>query len=237
MIGPSTGSEAGRRERWAALSVALVSALVLGLVAPIVSQQWAAVPAFIPAYQSAVAVNDLVTGALLFGAFREFRRPSILILAGGYLYTAVLVVAHTLSFPGLFGPAGFFGGPQTTVWLWLAWHIPLPLLVATYAVLARGPRDPPVHGMGAPVAAVGLPLLLAGGAVLLTTRGHDLLPALLEGNGYIAGVTRPALAVPLTLSLLALLALVLRTRLRQSLDLWLAVAMSDVRTLETDRRG
>ena len=217
---------AGAGDRYAALAVALLSVLVLAAVVPVVGQQWAAVPAFIPAYQAAIAVNDLATAALLFGWFHEHRRPSLLLLGGGYVYTACLVVAHTLSFPGLFGSGSLIGGTQTTVWLWLAWHVPFPLLVAGYALLAGRKRDAPVSRSGvAASAAVLLPFAFAGGAVLLATAGHDHLPALLDGNRYIPGVTRPALALPLVLSLLALATLAVRTRLRSALDLCLAVAM------------
>jgi hypothetical protein len=47
-------------DRRAAFAIALLSALVLAVVAPIAAEPWAPVPAFIPAYQSAAAVNDLV---------------------------------------------------------------------------------------------------------------------------------------------------------------------------------
>ena len=217
---------AGASARWAALAIAALSAVVLAAVAPIVDQQWAAVPAFIPAYQAAVALSDLVTAALLFGLFREHRRPALLLLGGGYVYTACLVVAHTVSFPGLFGPSVMVGGPQTTPWLWLAWHVPFPLMVAGYALLSGRSWDAPVARGGlAAFAAIVLSIGFAGGAMLLATAGHARLPALLEGNGYIPGVTRAALSVPLALSLLALAALAACTRLRGALDLWLGVVM------------
>ncbi|TPG52463.1 PAS domain S-box protein [Roseomonas nepalensis] len=217
---------AGRWDRRVALAVVLLSAFVLAVVAPMAGQQWGAAPAFIPAYQAAVAVNDLVTAALLLAAFREARRPSLGLLGGAYLYTAFLVVAHTLSFPGLFGAGSLIGGPQSTVWLWLAWHVALPVVVIVHALrrdaggVALSGRTPTtVQGMV--LAAV----TFAGGTVALATLGHDGLPALLEGNRYILGVTQPALALPLVLSLAALAALIVRTRLRRALDLWLAVTM------------
>jgi PAS domain S-box-containing protein len=219
-----TSAAAGFPDRVAALGVALLSALVLAVVAPMAGERWAVVPAFIPAYQSAVAINDLVTAALLFALHRETRRGPILLLAAGYLYTAPLVIAHALSFPGLFGPEGLIGGPQTTVWLWLAWHGPFPVIVLGYAMLAGSANDRPSH-KGAATAAVVLPLVLAGLAVYLATVLHEHLPVLLDNNGYIAGVTRPVLAIPLVASLLTLAVLAARTRLRSALDLWLAVAM------------
>ena len=139
MTSPPAGSDLPAATIWdrrAALAVALLSVLVLGIVAPIAGQPWRAAPAFIPAYQSSVAVNDLVTATLLLALWREQCSPALLLLGAGYLYTAAVVVAHMLSFPGLFGPGSLIGGPQTTVWLWLAWRVPFPLVVAIYAVLS-----------------------------------------------------------------------------------------------------
>lgn len=225
--GPLAVAPAGPWDRRAALAIALLSLVVLAVVVPIVGEQWVAMPAFIPAYQSAAAVNDLVTAALLFGQYREARRPSLLLLGGGYLFTAALVVAHALSFPGAFAPSGgFIGGPQTTVWLWLAWHVALPSVVLAYALgVDRGHDEGRglVPGRSPLLVAVVVPLALAGVAVLVATVGDDRLPVLLQGNRYVPGVTRPALAF--ALSLLALAVLVLRTRLRRALDLWLAVVM------------
>ena len=143
------------------------------------------------------------------------------------------MVAHTLSFPDLFGPGSLVGGAQTTVWLWLAWHTAFPLAVLGYALLVGGRRDAGPAAAGArntaarrgTGAAVLAPLALAGACVLLATAGHDRLPALLDGGRYIPGVTRPVLAVPLAAALLALAVLAARTGLRRALDLWLGVAL------------
>src|SRR5689334_12463154 len=99
-----TDARPGPWDRGAAVTVALLSIPVLAVVVPMAGEQWAAVPAFIPSYQSAIAVNDLITAALLFGQCRQARRPGLLMLAAGYLCTAPLVVVHALSFPGIFGP-------------------------------------------------------------------------------------------------------------------------------------
>ena len=51
------------------------------------------------------------------------------------------------------------------------------------------------------------------------------MPAIMDGNQYRPGVTRPVLAVPWAVTLLALGVLVWKTRLRRVLDLWLAMAL------------
>lgn len=219
-------------DRRAAFAIALLSALVLAVVAPIAAEPWAPRPGLHPRLPVGGRRQRPGAAALLLGQFRELRTPSLLLLGGGYLLTACLVVAHTLSFPALFGPGSLVGGAQTTVWLWLAWHTAFPLAVLGYALLVGGRRDagPAAadarntaarRGTGAAVLA---PLALAGACVLLATAGHDRLPALLDGGRYIPGVTRPVLAVPLAAALLALAVLAARTGLRRALDLWLGVA-------------
>ena len=60
------------------------------------------------------------------------------LLSVAYGATAVLIIAQSLAFPGLFAPAGLFGArPFTSIWLWAAWHGLFPLLVCAYAVGRR----------------------------------------------------------------------------------------------------
>ena len=52
----------------------------------------------------------------------------MLLLASGYLFTAVMAAGHALSFPGLFSPTGLLGsGPQSTAWIYMAWHAGFPV--------------------------------------------------------------------------------------------------------------
>ena len=80
------------------------------------------------AYQSALVLADLATAALLFGQWHVSRSRAVAILAAGYLFTAVITVAHTLTFPGLFAPTGLLGaGEQSTAWIYMFWHGAFPL--------------------------------------------------------------------------------------------------------------
>src|ERR1044072_6252685 len=106
-----------------ALDVAAVSAVVLLAAAPFAKTQLAQVPAFLPAYQSALVITDLITAVMLYGQFSILRSKSVLVLASAYLFSGMMAVAHALSFPGLFIEGGLFGaGPQTTAWLYFLWH-------------------------------------------------------------------------------------------------------------------
>src|ERR1700742_2422096 len=127
---------AARAERTAAAAVVGISAVLFACAVPFAGVPLTPVPAFVASYQSALAVSDLITAILLYSQFNILRSRALLLLASGYLFTAVAALAHALSFPGLFAPTGLFNaGPQTTVWLYMAWHGGFPLLVLGYALL------------------------------------------------------------------------------------------------------
>src|SRR6266446_6199404 len=127
---------AGHGERRLALAVVLVSAAVFVIAVPLAKVRLSPVWAFIPVYQSALVINDLITAVLLFGQFSILRSRALLVLASGYLLTAFMAVSHALTFPGLFSPTGMLGaGPQSTAWLYMFWHGGFPLLVIAYALL------------------------------------------------------------------------------------------------------
>ena len=103
---------------------------------PFASKPRAPAPAYVAAYQSALAVNDLVTVVLIFLQFKLAQSRAILAVASAYLFTAILAVLHQLTFPGLFAEHGLFGaGPQSTVWLYMLWHGVFPLLLIAYTLM------------------------------------------------------------------------------------------------------
>src|SRR5262249_42709833 len=172
---------AARRDRRLAFTVVLLSFATFAALVPFARVPLQGVPAFIPAYQSALAIGDLITAALLFGQFSILRAPGLRILASGYLFTALTVVVHTLSFPGVFAPTGLLGaGPQTTAWLYMFWHGGFPLFVIGYAVARAG-----ADSAGSVRAAILRSIAGVAAAVvaftLLVTLGQALLPAVMAG--------------------------------------------------------
>lgn len=219
--------EPDRAQKRMVLAVLAVSVIVFLGAAPYAKVPLPALPAFLPAYQSAYVVVTLVTAILLVSQFRVQRSWSLLILAGAYLFDALMAVVHALSFPGLFAPTGLLGaGPQTTAWLYFMWHGGFPLFVAGYAFLKREPRDALPQGIGALAAMLSMTafvVALAGGMTLLATRGHDLLPAIMQGDLDAQSKFAVAVATWL-LSVAALIALWLR-RPYSLLDSWLMAVL------------
>jgi signal transduction histidine kinase len=217
---------APRAERRLALAVVLLSTAVFAAAAPFAKLQLAPMPAFLPAYQSALIINDLVTAVLLLGQFGILRSRAMLWLAGAYLFSAFMAVAHALSFPGLFLQAGLLGaGPQTTAWLYFMWHAGFPLLVIAYALAPKDERAARVKLAPrlAIAGCIGATLALACGLTLFATAGHDFLPTIMAGNR-----DAPAKVVVATAAwglCLAALPLLWRRRPHSVLDLWLMVVM------------
>ena len=97
---------ASRADRTAASIVVAVSAVLFAIAVPFAGVPLTPVPAFVAAYQSALAINDIITAVLLLSQFAILRSRALLLLASGYLFTAAAAVIHALTFPGLFTPYG-----------------------------------------------------------------------------------------------------------------------------------
>jgi len=207
-----------RDERHAALVVG-VSALVFVLALPFAKVQLEQVWAFIPAYQAALVVCDLVTAALLLGQVRFSRSRALLLLAAGYLFSASLAVIHALSFPGLFAPGGLIGGgAQSTAWLYMFWHGGFPLFVIGYAVLPNSRLE---GGLLAPITALAALVAALG---WLATAGEAVLPAIMQGSRYTPAMIFVVSSV--WLASIAALSLVWSRRTRSVLDVWLMVVLA-----------
>jgi PAS domain S-box-containing protein len=214
-------------DRRLAAAVVAVSVLIFAVTAPFARVQLPAVWAFVPSYQSPLAINDLITAILLYAQFATIRSRGLLLLASGYLFTALMAIVHALTFPGLFAPTGLLGaGPQTTAWLYMFWHGGFPLLVIGYALLKRDGGEVATSrrwGGGAITASVAIVAAAVCLCTLIATAAQESLPRIMQGNGYtpvMIGVVSSVWA----LSMVALAALWFR-RPHSVLDLWLMVVM------------
>jgi len=210
-----------------ALAIVLASFVGFCALAPFARVPLPRIEAFIPIYESTLALIDLLTATLLFLAFSRSRLRAVLFLASGYLFTSLMAVPHMLTFPGLFSSSGLLGaGPQTTAWLYMFWHGGFPLFVICYALLRRHEVVSGRSHAGTPADIIPAAAGVVAGVGLLTvfaTAGHQLLPRIMQGDGYTAAMV--AVNVPVWLLSLVALA-VLGSRPPYSiLDLWLMVVV------------
>ena len=220
---------ATRREKRLALAIAAICFAAFVATAPFVRVPQAPMPAFIPSYEAALFFIDLTTSVLLFDQFARLRSAGILVLASGYLFDALIIVAHALSFPGAFATTGLLGAKeQTTAWLYVFWHGGFPLFVIGYAVMRRDdaseesyrPTVPAGATIMTAIAAVGL---LTAALTLFATWGHDWLPIVMRGSDYSLLVKKGVSPAVWGLTLIALVAL--WRRKQRVVDLWLMLVM------------
>ena len=127
----------GPAQKRLALGVVLGLLIVFVLITfgPLSSFRTSPVAAFVPAYATAMFVCDSITAILLFAQFSILRSRAILLIASGYLFTALILIPWILAFPGVFAPTSLIGGLQTTVVALLSvGTVVLPLFVIGYAL-------------------------------------------------------------------------------------------------------
>ena len=209
-----------------ALAVVVVLFVAFAFTIPFTNAQLPRVDAFIPALETAIVFNDLITAVLLFVQFSIVLWRSLLVLASGFLFTALIVVPHALTFPGAFAPNGLLGaGLQTTAWLYYFWHAGSPLAVIGY-VLLKGADSSTRMSARSPAILIGWSVaLVISTACLLTwvsVVADQFMPRIMvdsvAANRHILLITGGSVAL-LNAATLGLLWL----RRRSVLDLWLIV--------------
>jgi PAS domain S-box-containing protein len=214
-------------DRQLAFAVILLSLLIFLSLAPFAQVPLPRVFGFVPMYESATAISDLVTAAILLIQYNILRSYALLALACGYLFTALMAIAHSLTFPGLFAPHGSLGaGSQTTAWLYVFWHGGFPVAAIAYSLLRERNNTLETPAKSAwPIVLVSIGGVVASvvGLTLLVTVGKAFLPDIMTGDFNNSGLMT-VVAADLILTVSGLLML----RARQSstvLDLWLMVVL------------
>jgi hypothetical protein len=183
---------------------------------------------FIPAILAIVFVADFITSVLLFQHSSSIASRALFVLANGYLFSALIVIPHALTFPGAFAPKGLLGaGAQSSGWLNVFWNIGFILAVAGYVLL----KDKKLRNNAIPTSALSA---LCWSAAIQIGVICALTWAVIAGDGFMPRMflddLRPTPLIHYaagTIVLLSVLALLLMwTRLTSVLDLWVMIAIS-----------
>ena len=209
------------RQRQLSLIVAAIVLAATAVITAFGATQLQQIDGFIPAINFVIFVSDLFTAALLLSQARIIGSHRLLVLASGYLFSALMVVSHALTFPGAFAPSGLLGaGLQTTPWLFIFWHLGFPASVIGYACLKDEKRALPPSTIYWSAAFV---VLLALLLTWVVTVHHDMLPPLFVDRRTLTSLGNRVTGIDFLTSVLAL-ALLWR-RQKSVLDLWLTVAV------------
>jgi hypothetical protein len=171
------------RQSWSALTAVAVLVLAFGALVPFAGAPLPHLNGFIPAIDAMIFVTDFITSILLFSQFSIYPSRALLALASGYLFTALIVIPHALSFPGAFPPTeNIGGGIQTTIRLYLIWHLALPATLLVYVWLnnKNGTNDAMrLSSLSAIALSAASVLCLVCGFVWLAIAGDKFMPSLL----------------------------------------------------------
>jgi len=184
--------------------------------------------AFIPSIEAIIFVNDLITSVLLFTQYSIVRSRAVLVLASGYLFTALIVIPHALTFPGAFAPSGLLGaGLQSTGWLYYFWHIGSVSAVLVYATLkdANPTHAAKRHSVASAIgwSAVVVTALVCG-LTWVAITGEWFLPALFsDSTNHIRSGLDIFIPLILVIGMSAIAALWVRRR--SVLDYWLMLVV------------
>ena len=212
-------------QTWSAVAVAAVVLLAFMIIVPFAGKPLGALNLFFPLLDAIVFVTDLITAVLLFSQFSISGSRPLLALANGYLFTALIVVPHALTFTGAFSPTGLLGANiQTGSWIFIFWHIGFAAALLAYALLSIGSFSPPLLPGKVQSAirwsVVGI-IALTCSLTWLATAGTYLLPPIILDNNSLS----PLVVYPIWLAILisaAALSLLSFGR-RSVLDQWLMV--------------
>lgn len=218
----------GRAQKRIALGVVLALLIAFFITAgPLSTIHPARIPAIVGVYGTAMFVVGLLTAVLLFAQFSILRSLALLVIAIGYLFTALVVLPWMLAFPGAFPASGLLGaGLQSTAWLYILWHVGFPMSVIACALLKDA--DPAKRlWRGSAGAAIVLSVAVTAAvicaATFLVTSGDPLLPRIMVDAVRIAPLWAYAAGFLVLLYVLALVALWVRWH--SVLDLWLMVVI------------
>jgi len=123
-------------QRRVPIVVGATLALVVLLAFPSAHQGLVQIPALNSFYTAFALFADFITSYLLFGQFLSTRAPTLAALSATYLFSSLMIVPYTLTFPGIFSPTGLFNASlQTANWLWIFWHAGFPLGIILYVMV------------------------------------------------------------------------------------------------------
>jgi signal transduction histidine kinase len=211
--------------------LAIVGVLIIGflLILPVSNARLPEVDAFIPTIDAVMFLGELITATMLYAQAAVFRSRALAVLGTGYIFTALLIVPHALTFPGAFAPSGLLGaGLNTTAWITIFRRAGFPIAIILYVLLKRA-DSASAPGTEPKAPRIGLQILaavaLAAAATTLGTVGRDLLPPFYLNHADL--IYANALGYECLLFALLVAATVMLFRQRDSvLDMWLLVSFS-----------
>jgi signal transduction histidine kinase len=213
-----------RVQKRTAFITAMVLLVSFILVLPLANVRLDGLGVFLPIVATIMFFSDLITATLLYAQFVVLRSWTILLLASGYLFCALIIIPYALSFPGAFVADGLLhAGLQTSPWLFTVWHMGLPMTIIVYSVARDVAPQRMVRGSVAIAVAVGACVAAALVCVVtwFFTTHEDMLPPLVATVTDMAPFVKFVSAAMLMLCVVSFISIWFSQR--SVLDLWLLI--------------
>jgi signal transduction histidine kinase len=209
-------------QRRFALVIVVLQFVACAVIAPIP----ATVPridGFIPFILAVIFVADLISAVLLFNQASFSASRAVLVLANGYLFSALIVIPHALTFPGAFMPKGLLGGVQSSGWLNVFWHFGFIVAVGGYTFLKdRDHRDAAIP-ISAFYLSLAIQIILVCALTWAATAGENFMPRLFSDDRTYVSLTHYIAGLLVLMAMVVLL--LIWTNRSSALDLWVIVVM------------
>jgi two-component sensor histidine kinase len=218
-----TAIPANARQRKVALGVFLFLVVIAAVNAPFSLIPLGTAHSFVPVVQAIMCTANLLTAVFLLVQYSLYPQHALLALAGGFVFSGLFALLHTLAFPSAHASAVLFGDKlSSSTWLFVFWQTTFPLSVIIYALSKGKPlnssgRSTSVE-IGVTIACV---VMVTGALTWVATVGY--LPPL---HHTLIQRTPLALHVEAFVMLLNAMALALLFARRYTLlDQWLMVTL------------
>jgi signal transduction histidine kinase len=216
----------GQKRLALGIVLGLTLALYVVTAGPFGGIQVGVIHSFVAIYATATFVTESITAVLLYTQFSILRSRAILVIASGYLFTALLIVPYVLAFPGVLAPHGLIGGVQTTAQLYLLWHCGFPLFVIGYALSkdADPGRRVSQGQVGSAILRSVAATTAAAAAATFVSVGEAVLPRIMRDEYRFVAEWPYVVGAPVA-AVCTLALAVLWVRRRSILDLFLMVVV------------
>lgn len=112
-----------------------------------------AFPQFTIFHTGFVFLVDGITAFLLFGQFVYRRHSGYALLGAAFAFNALVMIPFLLTFPeALHARGALIGGPQSSIWVWHAWHALFPVIVALALIVDERAGEHPMPRRAIPLA-------------------------------------------------------------------------------------
>lgn len=182
------------------------------------------VPAVIAVQTALLCVAYLFTSYLLFS---QFRSTGLLVLAtagAGYALIGLLQIPFLLSWPNLWVRGELIGTAATPAWIGLSWHLLFPILIGLHVTYDREFNAAVEDKDRAWIVRITVAVVCVVVTLVTLVAMGNTLPQVYESARF-AWVTVAVGRIIIVTTTIAILAIVLRTRCRTILQLWMPVGL------------